>query len=668
MVSDQQLAYALSEHLDLPFLLRGALTLDREVVAALPYGYLEAHACLPTIAEDGHRVLAMSDPLDFATLDFLRETTGFRWEPAVAAESDIIAALRAALGTVDRMEELVHQLGTRDDFAFDTSAKDEIEVRDVEAETAPAVQIVRTLIAEAIDARASDIHIEPAQDSLEVRYRVDGRLRESAHLPMLVHAAVVSRIKVMADMDISERRKPQDGVVRAHFRDRSIDLRISTLPTALGEKVVLRILDRTSGPSQLDDCGFGSTHVATIREALERPQGVIIVSGPTGSGKSTTLYAALLHLRDPSRNIVTIEDPVERFIGGISQVQVNDLAGLTFASGLRAFLRQDPDVIMVGEVRDQETAEIAMRASLTGHLVLTTLHTNDVIATITRLRDIGVDAYLIASSVHLLIAQRLLRTNCSACLADYTPHAVYLSRVERVLGYTPGPRLRKGVGCEACGHTGYLGRTVVYEMLPVSEPIRQLIALGAPEHELWKQARHEGMLSMFEMGAKLVSDGLTTVEELLHSVPPPTQGEAPETGPSESEASSALPGAGMAFPGAGDDRLVVLVPRGLASEVVSALQAATAQSAQGAPPMVLVQSAPPPETPLWGDGQPVDIDLEALVREALPPVETWPSEPTPAPVTPPATLPLLRIRGGERRPPGRPAPPSGGPPPPGPAV
>ncbi len=615
-VTDQQLAAALAEHLDLPHLGEALLEVDEKAARRMPYGYLQAHACAPVRSAARGPVLAMSDPLDFRTLDFVRETTGIRWEPVVAAESAIIDSLNACLGRTDRMEALVSQLGTRDDFTIvETHEETNVAGDSTWEDAAPAVQIVSTLIANGIDAGASDIHIEPTPQHLDVRYRVDGKLRESVHLPATVQAPVVSRIKIMAEMDIAEKRQPQDGHIRARFGDRAVDLRVSTLPTSFGEKVVLRILDRDAGHSSLEECGFRPADVERLTDALDRPQGTVLVTGPTGSGKSTTLYASLLYLHDVTRNIVTIEDPIERFIAGINQVQLNEAAGLTFASGLRSILRQDPDVVMVGEIRDPETAEIAMRASLTGHLVLSTLHTNDVPSTITRMKDLDIDSYLVASSLVLVMAQRLIRANCRACRTEYAPTPTILRRGGQETGLSaPGPFLR-GVGCDACGRTGYSGRTVVYEMMPISDMVRQLIASSAREDQIRAQARLEGMGSMFEMGVELALEGETTLEEVVYSIPPP-QGVSADAGAGAGapypESQPAGWSAVRVHPSWTDqsEGMVLLVPKALSEQILQRLDAGP-----GAPSRTAASDARDQRQADLPFEEPIDIGLEELVEE-----------------------------------------------------
>ncbi|MBD3176973.1 MAG: hypothetical protein GF320_17505, partial [Armatimonadia bacterium] len=659
--TDQQIASALAEQLDMPYIGAGTLTLDETAVERLPFGYAQSRKIIPGQLASGAPVLAMVDPLDVSTLDFVREMTGTRYDPAVIAAGDADHILGTAAGKQDQLNDLVQELGTRDDFQIEDTDPGSEVFGEVAADAAPAVQIVSTVIANGIEFGASDIHIEARVDGVQVRYRIDGKLRDGAVLPSYVQAPIISRVKILADMDISEKRAPQDGHIKARFRDRSVDLRVSTLPTAFGEKAVLRILDKAGGPTSLESIGFDPLALEVMTNALDQPQGMVLVTGPTGSGKSTTLYASLGYLQDETENIVTIEDPVERFISGINQVQILEAAGVTFASVLRSVLRQDPDIVMVGEIRDFETAEIAMRAALTGHLVLSTLHTNDAVGTITRLGDIGVDPYLVASSVILCQAQRLVRTCCQNCLTEYAPHEAIVTRASRMLGYEVTGPFYHGVGCDRCSMTGYAGRLAVYEVMQVTEAQRMLISLEAKEHQIHAQATKDGMLPMFHAGIQRALAGMTTLEEVVHSVPSPRPidetaaedalaalpgrttmqvpqlpagsedadepqpDQAPASTSGDSEPSGEAPPTGGPSRGpipnlagvadTGEPGIVVYVPRSLTEEFFGRLH--RDPDTDRSSPIVVVPEgdAPTGVAPGSAEGVRVDLDLEALIRE-----------------------------------------------------
>jgi len=384
------------------------------------------------------------------------------------------------------------------------------------SEDMPIVQLVDAIFKQAVAKKASDIHIEPCEDNTKVRFRIDGVLHQVMTVPKEFENALVSRIKVMANLDITENRQPQDGRVVTEVVNRPVDLRISTLPLMYGEKTVIRILDKESVEFNLSKLGFGKMHEDMFRTVLERPNGIILVTGPTGSGKSTTLYTALTILNSPERNIITLEDPVEYQLQGINQVQVNTKVGLTFARGLRSILRQDPDVIMVGEIRDQETAEIAIQSALTGHLVLSTLHTNDAPTAITRLVNMNVEPFLISASVLLIIAQRLIRVLCTGCKTAFEPTEAVLERLKGILGERFQPStFYKTKGCERCHDTGYRGRRGIYEILPMTSAIREVTINRGSLDEIRALARQQGMRTLLEEGARAVMEGVTTVEEMM---------------------------------------------------------------------------------------------------------------------------------------------------------
>ncbi len=390
---------------------------------------------------------------------------------------------------------------------------EEIEETEITDEDSPIVKLVNQMIQQAAQLRASDIHVDPGENNLAIRYRIDGALRTERLIPKQMQGFITARLKIMAKLNIAERRLPQDGRIKMQVDYRMIDIRVSSLPTVHGEKMVLRLLDLTTGVQSMDKLGFDDRNSAVFKEMIERPYGIMLLTGPTGSGKTTTLYSALNHLNTEEANIITVEDPVEYQIEGINQVHVNPAVGLTFAAGLRSILRQDPNIVMVGEIRDTETAEIAVRASLTGHLVLSTLHTNDAVSSITRLRDMGIEPYLIASSLIGVVAQRLVRKICPECRTEYTP-----SEQERILMQNQGAfadKLYKGRGCGNCSSTGYRGRVAIHEVLPMTDELRRLINESGSIEQMREVAKREGMTSLLEDGFRKVAMGITTLQEVM---------------------------------------------------------------------------------------------------------------------------------------------------------
>lgn len=475
--------------------------------------YLEEHTLLPlSVAEDGSLLVAVSGPLDPAVADELRQTYGRRISlvevPAAEIQSAILSASNEAPDSI-RVADL--RAADVEVLAPEEEAIDDLRTL---ASQAPVIKLVNVILLEALRLRASDVHLESTAEGLRVRYRIDGVLQEVSNPPRQYQAAVISRIKIMANLNIAERRLAQDGRIRLRLSDRELDLRVSTLPALHGESVVLRILDRGSGVPELADLGMSESALASFRRLIRIPHGIILVTGPTGSGKTTTLYGALRGLNDPGVKIVTVEDPVEYQIEGLTQIPVAAKGGLTFASALRSILRHDPDVIMVGEMRDTETAEISIQAALTGHLVFSTLHTNDASGGITRLVDMGIEPYLIAATVRGLLAQRLVRMVCEGCADPYTPSPAELARAGGMSPALPAT-FRRGRGCDACAGSGYRGRTGIYELLIVSDELRARIVGGATLDEIRDLGRRQGMVSLRVDGWAKVCAGITTVEELL---------------------------------------------------------------------------------------------------------------------------------------------------------
>ncbi len=431
-------------------------------------------------------------------------------------ENDILAAIDKYYSTgVEVMEEAIKDL--EEISLEEDKTKEAVNLSQLQhdAEDAPIVKLVNSFIGEAINRRASDIHLEPYESDLRIRYRIDGVLYEVASPPKNLQAALVSRLKILSQLNIAERRLPQDGRFRMHIKDKSIDIRLSTLPTIFGEKVVMRILDKGNLALDMKDLGMEEKMLVDFEKAIESPYGMIVVTGPTGSGKTTTLYSALNRVNSPGKNIITVEDPVEYRIHGINQVQVQPKIGLTFAAGLRSILRQDPDIVMVGEIRDLETAEIAIRAALTGHLVFSTLHTNDAVGSLARLVDMGIEPFMVASSVNLVTAQRLVRRICPDCKKAYEPPQE-LEKVVKGKPFLKDVTFYKGMGCKNCNNTGYRGRIGVHEVLLITEKIKEMIINRSRPDEIEKEARGQGFLTLSECGLVKMAKGLTTIEE-IHS-------------------------------------------------------------------------------------------------------------------------------------------------------
>lgn len=466
------------------------------------------YTALPLDFENNSLVVAMSDPSNILAIDDLRILTGYEIRPVVAMKSDIVNLLNDVYESSSSVEEEVLQLEEQE-------TEKELKVI---AEEAPIVKLVNMILTRAIREKASDIHIEPQEKDLRVRYRVDGVLHEVMHSPKRIQAAVLSRFKIMASMDIAERRKPQDGHASIVYGNSTVDFRVATLPTVYGERIVLRILGTESILLNLSDLGFLPQSLQRFETSYTKPYGCILVTGPTGSGKSTTLYATLNVLNGPDKNIVTIEDPVEYRLPGINQVQINTKAGLTFARGLRSILRASPDVILVGEIRDKETAEIAIEAALTGHLVLSTLHTNDAPGAITRLNEMGIQPFLIASAVDCVQAQRLARRLCTNCKEAYKPDLTAVRRSGFTVGDDEDLTFYRPRGCSKCGNTGYKGRLGLYEVMLMSEYINRLTIEEATSEQIKEIAVQEGMLTLKADGFEKVKQGQTSLEEILRVV------------------------------------------------------------------------------------------------------------------------------------------------------
>jgi general secretion pathway protein E len=520
VISDEDVARALAAQLDVPFAARiGSEQVDVELARAVPINFAKQSRLLPLRREDGAVVVAVADPLDTPALDHARMLLGAPLRPVVASAGAIVDAINAAYDrALNEAEQLVGEMEAQDDL--DSLAHELEEPQDLlEADDeAPIIRLVNSLLFRAAKERASDIHIEPMERELIVRFRVDGVLHEVIRPPKRYQNSIVSRVKVMGQLNIAEKRLPQDGRIRIKLAGRDIDIRLSTIPNVYGERIVMRLLDKTSTLLDLAEIGMDHTILTQVEQVIRRSHGIFLVTGPTGSGKTTTLYAALSIINTPDLNILTVEDPVEYQLQGISQMAINPKIGLTFAAGLRSFLRQDPDVIMVGEIRDRDTAEIAIQASLTGHLVFSTVHTNDSAGAVTRLVDMGVEPFLVASSLTAVLAQRLVRRLCTTCRQAHTPTIEELAEV----GMTPeqvvragSPPVYRAVGCAACGQSGYRGRTGIYEFLPVDDDIRTLAIKNVDSNTIKKQAVKRGMTTLLDDGARKVLAGETTIAEVL---------------------------------------------------------------------------------------------------------------------------------------------------------
>lgn len=505
LVSEVDVAQVLSIQLSVPFVATDDLPSPPLDVDGLELEFLKAHTVLPLRIEGDELIVAMAVPQDAFLVKALRLASGKTIRPCLALTSAIERALAEPVEEVDEDEGL---------FGEGLESSDFVEhLKDLASE-APVIRLVNSIIGRVTDLRASDIHLEPFDDGLHVRYRVDGVIHTDEIVPARLSAAVGSRIKLLAHLDIAERRLPQDGRIKTRVKGRELDLRVSTVPTVHGESVVMRVLDRASVRLSLDTMGFSSDTLASFNALLARPHGVLLVTGPTGSGKTTTLYAALAKIDSQANKIITVEDPVEYQLEGINQIQVHPQINLTFANALRSILRQDPDIIMIGEMRDGETAQIAVQSALTGHLVLSTLHTNTAAGAITRMQDMGLESYLITSSVNGVLAQRLVRTLCEHCKEAYEPGAELLTRTGLDRFCRPGQHIYRSVGCAQCRQSGYRGRTGIHELLVLNESMRRAVIEGRDAGALHSLAVQHGMLSLFEDGLRKVAAGVTTIDEL----------------------------------------------------------------------------------------------------------------------------------------------------------
>lgn len=502
-ITDQQLAEVLEYQLGIPHINLLQYPFDTNLFSLISKETAKRNLIVPLKKEGNKLYVAMVDPMDFIVIDDLRLSTGFQIETCIATKDDILRAINKYYNVDEGLEELFDDLSTSDRGRDD-------DVTDLDS---PIVRLVNQILTNAVIQKASDIHVDPQETKIVVRYRVDGVLRTERVLPRHMQGVLTARIKIMSNLDITEHRIPQDGRIKINLDFHPIDLRVSTLPTVYGEKIVMRILDMGAALNDLNKIGFNSLNLKRFTEMIEQPTGIVLITGPTGSGKSSTLYAALNKLNSEQVNIITIEDPVEYQLEGINQIQVNTNVGMTFAAGLRSILRQDPNIIMVGEIRDKETAEIAVRASLTGHLVLSTLHTNDSLGTVTRLIDMGVEPFLLASSLSGIVAQRLVRKVCRDCAevqeASKRETDIFARRGMKI------DKITRGKGCPSCNMTGYKGRVALHEVLVLNDDMRRIIMNDDSFGKLKEYAMKNKTIFLIDDGLLKVKQGLTTTEEVL---------------------------------------------------------------------------------------------------------------------------------------------------------
>jgi len=509
--SEEERLSILSDFYGVPYMLSlSEKEIDFELVRLLPISFAKRFKLIPLRKQDGKVLLALAPPLDLYTLDEVRSLFDSDVEPVLVLDRTVLDCINRVY---ERGTEMTDEFGS----ALGITPSEFEEPRDLlEAEDeAPIIRFVNSLLFRAVKERASDIHIECFEKEVISRFRKDGMLHQVTSVPKRLQSSIISRIKIMAELDIAEKRKPQDGRIRVKIAGRDVDVRISTVPTSHGESVVMRLLDRSTVLLELEELGLEGKKLDTINLLIHRPYGIILVTGPTGSGKTTTLYAALSRINSPDKKIITIEDPVEYQIQGINQIQVTPKVDLTFANGLRSILRQDPDVILVGEIRDKETAEIAIHASLTGHLVFSTLHTNDAASAITRLVDMGIEPFLVASSLVAVIAQRLVRFLCRGCREAYEPTDEELRSIDLWRDRIPGGRLYRAKGCEGCLHTGYSGRAGIFEVLLLDDDTRNLTLATSDSNTIKKKGVQKGMTTLKMDGANKILRGLTSIDEVL---------------------------------------------------------------------------------------------------------------------------------------------------------
>ncbi|RJQ50609.1 MAG: type II secretion system protein GspE [Nitrospiraceae bacterium] len=522
-ITDMQVAESLTKQLSLPMVDCSNYSPSKDVLALVPKDIAESKIVLPLELRGKNLLLAMANPLDWETIEDISFETGLKLSVAISSENNIVNSIENLYGASKESWDFLREIPSYEEVEFikhDEASEDNkgINYQSLyhDSEAPPIVKLVTMIIADAVNFGSSDVHIEPREKYVQVRYRIDGNLKNIHQYSANIHDSVVSRIKITANLDITNRRFPQDGRSALRLKDKAVDLRISTLPSVYGEKIVIRLLDPATGLIPLSYLGISDNILRPLIEIFSQPQGMLLVTGPTGSGKTTTLYSILQQLRTETKNIITLEDPVEYKLADITQVHINEAIGFTFANALRSVLRQDPDIVMVGEIRDMETAEIASRAALTGHFVLSTLHTNDTVSSITRLIDIGLKPFLVTAAVSGVIAQRLVRKICVNCKTEVAPPEE-LTR----FNIPPLKAYYKGTGCEACKNTGSKGRIGIYELLLMDTKLKRLISKNFTVDDLWESARQSGTRSLFEQAWSKVAEGVISVEEVIAKIPYP---------------------------------------------------------------------------------------------------------------------------------------------------
>lgn len=511
-ITSHDIIKALSEQLNIPYVSLGSYQIDQSVIPLIPENIARANQMVPLFKIAKSLTVAMVDPLDVFAIDEISRKTGLEIEPAVCGEDELNQSLDYYYGSRSSIDEVVQIIQEEEP---EEAEVEEPALKEA-AEDAPVIRLVNLIFSQAVKEKASDIHIEPEEDKIQVRYRIDGVLRKFYEQPKNLQGSIISRIKIMSELDIAERRLPQDGRFQMKVDGHDVDVRVSTIPTVNGENIVMRLLDKSNIIAKIEDLGFSPAMLKQFKNLISSPYGIILVTGPTGSGKTTTLYSALHQMNATEKNIMTIEDPIEYRLPNIRQSQVNPKIGLTFAAGLRSFLRQDPDIIMVGEIRDGETATVAVQAALTGHLVLSTLHTNDAPGAISRLIDMGVETFLVSSSLNGVIAQRLVRKICEKCKESYEPGETLLKEL-RIKSGTEPLKFYRGKGCRACKDIGYSGRMAIFELLLIDRILQEMIVSHASLSKIREYAQKNGMRSLRMDGLWKASLGLTSIEEVVRA-------------------------------------------------------------------------------------------------------------------------------------------------------